>query len=101
MIVSFDFMNISDAFQFYINKIFHKYLNVFVIIYLNDIVIYFSHKKNHEKHVHKILEILIEADFYVKLSKYHFNAYKINFLNYQVFTKKIFMKFLQIKIIFS
>ena len=94
MIVSFNLVNTSAAFQSYINKIFYKYLDVFVIVYLNDIVIYFSHKENHEKHVHKILEILIEADLYVKLSKYHFSTCEIDFLNYQVFTEKIFMKFL-------
>jgi len=100
MIISFDLVNILAAFQFYVNKTFHKYLNIFVIVYLNDIVIYFSHKKNHEKYVHKIFEILIKADFYVKLFKCYFNTCEIDFLNYQVVTEEIFMKFLQIKIIF-
>ena len=101
MIVSFNLVNTSAAFQSYINKIFYKYLDVFVIVYLNDIVIYSSHEENHERHVHKIFEILIEADFYIKLFKHHFSICEIDFLNYQVFTEKISIKLSQVKIILS
>jgi len=94
MIILFNLMNASVAFQSYINKTFYEYLDVFMIVYLNDIMIYSSCKENHERHVCKILEILIEADFYVKLSKYYFSTHKIDFLNYQVFTEEIFMKLL-------
>ena len=47
----FDFINVSTFFQNLINKIFVEKLNVFVIVYLNDIMIYSINEKKHIKHV--------------------------------------------------
>ena len=101
MIMSFDLVNASAAFQSYINKTLREHLDIFVIVYLNDIVVYSSHEENHKRHVRKILEILIEAGLYVKLSKCHFSTCKIDFLSYQVSTEKISMKLLRVEIILS
>ena len=70
MIMSFNLVNTSAAFQSYINKIFHEYLDVFMIVYLNDIVIYSSYKENYKDYIYKIFEILTKVGFYIKLSKY-------------------------------
>ena len=50
----FKLMNASATFQELINHILYDHLNKFVIVYLNNILIYFKNKKNHEKHVKKI-----------------------------------------------
>ena len=47
-------------------------------------VIYSACKEDHKKHIWKILEILIEASLYYKLSKYVFGICKIDFLGYIV-----------------
>ena len=47
----FDFINVLTFFQNLINKIFVEKLNVFVIVYLNDIIIYSINEKKHIKHV--------------------------------------------------
>ena len=92
MIVPFNLINASATFQSYINKTLYEYLDIFIIIYLDDIMIYFSYKKDHKKYIHKVLKILINADLYIKLFKCHFSTHKIDFLNYQVFTEEIFIK---------
>ena len=101
IIVLFDLTNALTVFQSYINKTLCEYLDVFVMIYLDNIVIYFSCEKDHEKHVHKILKTLIKMNLYVKLSKCNFSTHKIDFLSYQVFTEEISMKSSQVETILS
>ena len=80
--MSFELTNVSTTFQKIINEILRKYLNVFVIAYLNDILIYFNTKKEHEQHVRKVLKKLKEAELKVKLKKSRFHAQEIKFLKF-------------------
>lgn len=56
--MSFELINESIIFQNFINDIFIKYFDNFVIIYLNDIFIYNDNMKKHKKHVRKVLQKL-------------------------------------------
>ena len=49
--MSFELSNISASFQNYINNILQNYLDVFCIIYIDDILIYSNNLDNHWKHV--------------------------------------------------
>ena len=51
----------------------YNYLNEFIIMYLDNILIYFKNEKNHEKHVKKILRKLQEKKLYFKSEKYEFH----------------------------
>ena len=55
-IMFFDLTNASSIFQHFINDILYEYLNVFCTTYIDDIFIYNNNKKNHIKHVNKILQ---------------------------------------------
>ena len=83
-VVLFELINALAAFQAYINLALWKFLNFFVIAYLDDLVIYSKKHKNHTKHVHKVLEKLRQYGLYVKLSKYVFELSKIKFLGFIV-----------------
>ncbi len=61
-----------------------EYFNDFIIIYLNDILIYSDNLKMHHKHVHKILAKLNEKALYVKKLKSRFKIKKIKFLKYVI-----------------
>ena len=80
--MSFELINVSTTFQKIINEILRKYLNVFVIAYLNDILIYFNTKEEHEQHVRKVLKKLKKAELKVKLKKSRFHAQEIKFLEF-------------------
>jgi len=54
----FDLCNESVSFQKYINNTFHEHLNKFYTAYLNDILIYFNNKLEHEIYVKLILQKL-------------------------------------------
>ena len=54
----FGFTNDPAVFQHMINDIFREYLDNFVVIYLDDILIFSKNKEDHEKHVRLVLEKL-------------------------------------------
>ena len=56
----FGLTNAPAAFQCFMNDIFSDLLDVSVIIYLDDILMYFNNPADHKKHVHKVLCHLCE-----------------------------------------
>jgi len=56
IIISFKLINVSVTFQVYINQTLTELIDVFYIIYLNDILIYFSSLEEHQSHVKQILK---------------------------------------------
>ena len=65
----FRLINASAIFQININNILRKHLNVFVIIYFNNILIYLKNEKDYKKHVKQILNTLKKADLRIVLEK--------------------------------
>jgi len=82
--MSFELKNASATFQQLINNTLKEYLDDFVIIYLNDILIYSENLETHHKHVQKILEKLKKRALYVKQLKSRFKTQKVRFLNYVI-----------------
>ena len=80
--MSFKLKNVLVIFQRLINNILREYLDNFVIIYLNDILIYSDNLKTHYKYVYKILIKLNKRALYVKKLKSRFKIKKIEFLKY-------------------
>ncbi len=58
-----------------------NYLDEFVIIYLNDIVVYNNSKKKHVRHVRKILQRLREIEIQIDVNKCEFHITEIKFLS--------------------
>ena len=58
LIILWELQNVSVTFQHFINSVLHEFLDKFVSIYLNDIIIYLKIKKKHWKHVTKVLQVL-------------------------------------------
>jgi hypothetical protein len=54
----FGLTNAHVIFQYLMNDVFHKYLDDFVICYVDDILIFSNNKENHEQHVHIVLDKL-------------------------------------------
>jgi hypothetical protein len=64
------------------NDIFRNYLDRFVIVFLDDILIYSKSKEEHEHHLRLVLQVLIEHQLYAKLSKCSFYQKKIHYLGH-------------------
>ena len=69
----FSFFNALATFQEYINKILAEKLDIFVIIYLDDILIYIKDSgQPHVEAVHWVLDQLWKYSFFANLKKCHF-----------------------------
>ncbi len=61
-------------FQIFVNNVLQCYLNQFVIVYLNDILIYSKTKKKHMQHVKKVLQTLKKVNLRIKSEKSEFHV---------------------------
>src|SRR5437773_1087017 len=93
----FELTNILTIFQELINHVLYDHLNKFVIAYLDDILIYFKNKKDHKKHVKKVLKKLQEKNLYFKSKKCEFHKQQVKYLKYIVTIKKLEMNSEKIK----
>ena len=84
LIISFELTNASATCQKLINNILREHLNIFVIIYLNDILVYFKTEEKHIKHVNIVLELLMQKNLLLKSKKCEFHKKKMNFLDFIV-----------------
>ena len=83
-VMSFDLTNAPTVFMDYMNRIFRSYLDKFVVIFIDDILIYLKTKEEHEEHFRMVLEILRDKKLYDKLSKCEFWMEEVKFLGHVV-----------------
>jgi hypothetical protein len=55
--------------MYLMNGVFIDFIDKFVILFLDDIIIYSKTKEDHEKHLRMVLQVLREHQLYAKLSK--------------------------------
>lgn len=69
IVVSFGLTNAPMTFMCLMNSAFRKYLDKFILVFLDDILIYSKNEEEHEENLRLILQVLIENQLYAKLSK--------------------------------
>jgi len=74
-------------------------INIYYIIYLDDILIYFINPADHQRHIREILKRFKNFKLYLKFSKYEFFVDRVEFLNFIIITRDIDMERNRIKII--
>ena len=82
MVMPFGLMNALAAFQRFMNDIFSDMLDIHIIIYFDDILIYLDGPKEHKKHVQEVLRRLQLNSLYCKPEKCHFNKDTVNYLGF-------------------
>jgi hypothetical protein len=88
-IVPFGLSNAPIVFMCLMNGVFKEYLDKFVIVFLDDILIYSKSEEEHEKHLRMVLQVLREHKLYAKLSKCIFYQKKIHYLGHIISTDGI------------
>ncbi|XP_052111573.1 uncharacterized protein LOC110272387 [Arachis duranensis] len=83
-VMSFGLTNAPAIFMDYMNRIFRPYLDQFVVVFIDDILIYSKTERKHEEHLRTVLQILRTRKLYAKLSKCEFWTEKVAFLGHVI-----------------
>ncbi|KAF8748554.1 hypothetical protein RHS01_10770 [Rhizoctonia solani] len=87
LVMTFGLTNAPAAFQHFMNKLFKDLLDICVIIYLDDILIYSKDDATHTKHVHEVLKRLMDNQLFCKVSKCTFHVTSVEYLGIIVLDK--------------
>jgi hypothetical protein len=66
------------------NKVFMEYLDIFVVVFIDDILVYSRNEEEHEEHLRLVLQKFRENQLYAKLSKCEFWLSEVSFLGYVI-----------------
>ncbi|WMV46207.1 hypothetical protein MTR67_039592 [Solanum verrucosum] len=84
LVMSFGLTNAPSIFMDLMNKIFKPYLDMFFIIFIDDILIYSRSERDHASHLRIVLQTLKDKELYAKFSKYDFWLESVAFLGHIV-----------------
>ncbi|GJR41300.1 putative reverse transcriptase domain-containing protein [Tanacetum coccineum] len=83
-VMSFGFLIMPAVFMDLMNQVCKPYLDKFVIVFIDDILIYSKSKKEHEEHLRQILKLLKKEELYAKFSKCEFWISRVQFLGHVI-----------------
>ena len=97
--MSFELINASTTCQEMINDALREHLNVFVIAYLDDILMYSKTLREHKQHVKIVLQCLEQRRLLFKLEKCEFHKFEVVFLEFVIENQGIRMNSIKLKAI--
>src|ERR1043165_4230302 len=83
-VMTFGFSNAPPTFMRAMNYLFQEWLDVFVLLYLDDILVYSKLEAEHEENLRLLLHKLREHQFYAESSKCEFWLNEVNFLGHVI-----------------
>nr|AAM00970.1 Putative retroelement [Oryza sativa Japonica Group]ABB47126.1 retrotransposon protein, putative, Ty3-gypsy subclass [Oryza sativa Japonica Group] len=83
-VMSFGLTNAPAFFMNLMNKVFMEFLDKFVVVFIDDILIYSKSEEEHEQHLRLVLEKLKEHQLYAKFSKCDFWLTEVKFLGHVI-----------------
>jgi hypothetical protein len=89
--MSFGLTNAPAYFMYLMNKVFIEYLDKFVVVFIDDILVYSRSKEEYDEHLHLALQKLQEHRLYAKLSKCEFWMKQVAFLGHVISKGGIFV----------
>ncbi|KAH9268818.1 hypothetical protein BASA83_009104 [Batrachochytrium salamandrivorans] len=78
----FGLANAPAQFQRMMNSLFRHMISKFVLVYLDDIVVYSNNLEDHKEHVRQVLQVLKDNNLFCKAEKCHFYQTEIKYLGY-------------------
>jgi hypothetical protein len=71
------------------NNVLSKFLDKFVLVFIDDILIYSKNREEHEEHLRLVLQVLREHQIYAKFSKCEFFQKQIHYLGHVISEKGV------------
>nr|GFA42935.1 putative reverse transcriptase domain-containing protein [Tanacetum cinerariifolium] len=90
-VMPFGLTKAPAVFMDLMNRVCKPYLDKFVIVFIDDIIIYSKDEKEHEEHLKAILELLKKEELYAKFSKCEFWIPKVQFLGHVIDSQGIYV----------
>ncbi|GBG90969.1 hypothetical protein CBR_g51573 [Chara braunii] len=84
IVMPFDLTNAPATFQSLMDKVLRHQLNRFVVVYLDDILIFSKSKEEHLKHLEEVLQVLKEAQLHLNLEKSEFGRDNVIYLGHRL-----------------
>jgi hypothetical protein len=81
-VMSFGITNAPTYFRYLVNKVFMEYLDRFVVVFIDDILVFSKTTEEHEDHLRLVLEKLRSNQLYAKFNKCEFWLTKVAFLGH-------------------
>jgi hypothetical protein len=84
LVMPFGLTNVPSTFQALMNEVFRDYIDNFILVYLDDVLIFSRSEEEHKYHVEMVLQRLRDEKLFVKLSKCEFSKSSVSFLGHIV-----------------
>src|ERR1700730_19078114 len=95
----FGLTNAPTTFQHFMNDIFSDLLNMFMVVHLNDILIYSEDPKQHVEHVREVLRRLQENSLFLNPAKCEFHTETVEYLGFVLSLTRLSMDTAKVKAI--
>ncbi|KAL2923040.1 Transposon Ty3-I Gag-Pol polyprotein [Bienertia sinuspersici] len=92
LVMPFSLTNAPATFCTLMNKIFRSFLDDFVVVYVDDIVVYSNNLQDHMEHLRKVFQASRENELYVKKEKCSFGQEEVSYLGHRIRAGKILME---------
>ena len=80
LVMPFGLTNTPATFQHLMNDIFHDLVDIYVVVYLDDILIYLDNLEQHQEHIHEVLQRLCKANLHAQPEKCDFHTTTVEYL---------------------
>lgn len=97
MVMPFGLKNAPAIFQRFMNHVLQELIDICVVVYLDNILIYSKTQEDHTQDVQKVLKILPDNDLFLKLSKCFFYITTVTYVSIVISPEGIFMEKEKIK----
>ena len=100
-VMPFGLTNVPTTFMDLMHRVFKPYLDQFVVVFVDDILIYSKTEEEHEEHLRTVLQALREHQLYAKFSKCEFWLIEVKFLGHVVSASGVSVELEKVEVVMS
>jgi hypothetical protein len=89
VVVPFGLTNAPITFMFLMNNVLNKFLDKFVLVFIDDMLIYSKNREEQEEHLRLVLQVLRENQIYAKFSKCDFFQKQVHYLDHVIYKEGV------------